>query len=266
MGETVRVARAALHFYEEPFISGKNGSGTVFFSGCSLGCVYCQNYSVSHENLGKDITVDRLADIFKELVDSGAENINLVTPTHYSYAIIEALDIYKPPVPVIYNSSGYELKEVIKTLADYVDVYLFDLKYLSSSLAKQYSFAADYPDFARSAILEAIKQKGECRFAGGMIRSGVVIRHLLLPSATEEAIRVFDFVNKYAPGAYFSIMNQYVPLFKAKEMPPINRKVTDREYEKVLSHIIDSGFRNCYFQENGSADTFYIPDFDFTGV
>ena len=261
-----RVARAGLHTFEEPYISGKNGSGTVFFSGCSLGCVYCQNEIISHKNFGKDVSVQRLADIFKELTDSGAHNINLVTPTHFSYAIKQALDIYRPPMPIIYNTSGYELPEIIRSLENYVDVYLFDLKYLNGDLALKYSGAPDYPEYATAAILEAYRQKSECKFENGLIKSGVVIRHLLLPSATVDAISVFDFVHKNTPNAYFSIMSQYVPMGNAVSMPPINRRVTKREYNKVLEHIIHSGFKNCYFQEISSADTCYIPIFDLSGV
>lgn len=261
-----RVARAGLHYFEEPFISGKNGSGTVFFSGCSLSCVYCQNELISQKSYGKDISVARLAEIFRELTESGAHNINLVTPTHFSYAIKEALDIYRPPIPVIYNTGGYELASVIRSLENYIDVYLFDLKYLNRESAYKYSGAADYPEYAVSAIREAYRQKSECVFENGMIKTGVVIRHLLLPAATNEAIDIFDFVHKNTPGAYFSIMSQYIPLGKAKTMPPINRKVTEREYDKVLDHIIDSGFNNCFFQEKSSADTCFIPNFDLSGV
>ena len=256
-----RVARAGLHFYEEPFISGESGSGTVFFSGCSLGCVYCQNEKISRFNFGADITVKRLSEIFRELVSMGAHNINLVTPTHYSFAIKQALDIYRPPVPVIYNTSGYELPEIIKSLENYIDVYLFDLKYVSPDIAKKYSGAADYPGFAKTSIIEAYRQKEKCVF-----ESGVVIRHLLLPAGTKEAISVFDFVNKNAQNAVFSIMRQYVPVGRAINMPPINRKVTDREYEKVLNYISEQGFDNCFFQEKESADKRFIPNFDLSGI
>lgn len=265
-GELPRVARAGLHFYEEPFISGKDGSGTVFFSGCSLDCVYCQNEKISRYNFGADITAQRLAEIFRELVSMGAHNINLVTPTHYSFAVKQALDIYRPPVPVIYNTSGYELPSVIKSLKDYVDVYLFDLKYVTPDIADKYSGAADYPEFATASLIEAYRQKGKCVFENGLIKSGVVIRHLLLPAGTKEAISVFDFVNKNAPDAYFSIMRQYVPVGRATGMPPINRKVTGREYEKVLNYILEKGFKNCFFQEKDSADTNFIPNFDLSGI
>ena len=266
MGTMPRVARAAPHYFEEPFISGVRGSGTVFFSGCSLGCIYCQNEEISHNKFGEDISVERLAHIFRELVDIGVHNINLVTPTHYSFAIKEALDIYRPPVPIIYNTSGYELAEVLCSLQDYIDVYLFDFKYMSGDNSFRYSNAKDYPEVAKSALLEAYRQKPECVIENGLIKSGVVIRHLLLPMATNDAINIFDFVNKNAPGAFFSIMSQYSPIGVAKYTPPIDRRVTKREYEKVLLHITESGFNNCFFQELSSADERFIPNFDLSGV
>lgn len=265
-GETLRIARAGLHFFEEPFISGKGGSGTVFFSGCPLGCIYCQNEEISRNNYGMDITVYRLAEIFRELYEKGAENINLVTPTHFSFAIKEALDIYRPPIPIVYNTSGYELKSVIKSLASYVDVFLFDLKYLNTDNAKRYSNAADYPEYATAALLEAYALRDKCVFENGMIKSGVVIRHLVLPLATADAIDIYDFAHKNAPNAYFSIMSQYVPCGRAQTVKPLNRKITAREYEKVLNSIIAKGAVNCFFQELDSADTVYIPKFDLSGV
>ena len=237
-GELVRIARAGLHYYEEPIISGTNGSGTIFFCGCSLRCVFCQNAKISHGNYGKDVSVQRLAEIFKELYELGAHNINLVTPTHYSYAIKQALDIYKPPVPIVYNTSGYELPRIIKSLEDYVDVYLFDFKYMSEDVARRYSKAFDYSKYVIPSILEAYHQKNECIIDNGLIKSGVVVRHLLLPSATNEAIKVFDFVKDNMPNAYFSIMNQYTPMGEAKNILPLNRTVTKREYEKVLDYTL----------------------------
>ncbi len=266
MGTLPRVARAAPHYFEEPFISGDKGSGTIFFSGCSLGCIYCQNEEISHKKFGKDISVQRLSEIMRELVNSGVHNINLVTPTHFSFAIKEALKIYRPPVPIIYNTSGYELPEILKSLESYIDVYLFDFKYMSEENAFKFSAAKDYPRFAKSALLEAYRQKPECIFENGLIKSGVVVRHLLLPMSTNDAICAFNFVNKNAPGAYFSIMSQYTPVSKVKDIPPLNRKVTKREYEKVLSYIYDSGFGNCFFQEQSSADEHFIPNFDLSGV
>lgn len=265
-GALVRIARAGLHYYEEPIISGTNGSGTVFFSGCSLRCVFCQNEQISHGNFGKDISVQRLAEIFRELYESGAHNINLVTPTHYSYAIKQALDIFRPPIPIVYNTSGYELPQIIKSLEDYIDVYLFDFKYISEENAKRYSKAFNYPKYVIPSILEAYRQKNKCLIDGDLIKSGVVVRHLLLPGYTNEAIKIFDFVKDNMPNAYFSIMNQYTPMGEAKNILPLNRTVTKREYEKVLDYIIDGDFENCYFQDIGTSDTRFIPDFDLSGV
>lgn len=261
-----KVARAALHFWEEPCISGTNGSGTVFFSGCSLDCAYCQNYEVSHGGKGKQISCERLAEIFKELVEKGAHNINLVTPTHYVTAIKKALDIYKPPVPVVYNSSGYDEVKTLKLLEGYVDIFLMDLKYLNPQNAKLFSKAEDYPEIAKKAILEAVRQQPENVFSGGIMQKGVIVRHLLLPAATKEAIAVFDWVKENVPSVNFSIMSQYVPMGRACDIKQINRRVTAREYEKVLSYIIESDFDKVYIQERASADKKYTPEFDFEGV
>ena len=261
-----KVARAALHFWEEPVISGKNGSGTVFFSGCSLGCVYCQNYNISQQNFGKTITYERLAEIFKELEQKGAHNINLVNPTHYALAIKKALDIYKPQIPIVYNSGGYDNVETLKILEGYIDIFLMDLKYLDNNRAKLYSLAEDYPEVALKAILEALRQQPESVVENGIMQKGVIIRHLILPQGTNEAKAVFDWVRENGKGAYFSIMSQYVPLGKASEMPKINRKITKREYDKVLDYIAEFDFDNVFIQENSSATEEYIPQFDLTGI
>ena len=261
-----RVARAALHFWEEPCISGKNGSGTVFFSGCTLDCAFCQNYDISHGGFGKKITYQRLADIFKELEVRGAHNINLVTPTHFVPAIIRALDIYKPKIPVVYNSGGYDSVEEIRALKGYVDIFLMDLKSLSRERAALYSGAPDYPEHAAAAIRECYLQQPICEFKDGIMKKGLIVRHLLLPQGTGEAIRVFDWVRENTPDAYFSIMSQYTPCGRAENMPIINRRVTKREYEKVLTYICDSDFENVYFQERESSDKKYIPPFDLSGV
>ena len=257
-----KVARADLHFWEEPVISGTNGSGTIFFSGCSLNCVYCQNYEISHQEKGTVISYEKLAELFFELERKGAHNINLVSPSHYVLAIKEALKIYKPKIPIVYNSSGYDNEESLEMLKDYIDIFLLDLKYLSSDRAKLYSSAADYPEVAKKAILKAYKLQDKCIIENGIMQKGVIIRHLLLPQATKEAISVFDWVNQNTPKAYFSIMSQYVPCGKAEEMPIINRKVTKREYEKVIDYILESGFSNVFIQDGKSADKKYIPDFN----
>ena len=260
------VARAALHFWEEPCLSGNNGSGTVFFSGCTLDCAFCQNYDISHGGFGKQITYQRLADIFKELEDRGAHNINLVTPTHFVPAIIRALDIYKPKIPVVYNSGGYDSVEEIRALKGYVDIFLMDLKYLSGERAALYSGAPDYPEHAAAAIKECYLQQPVCEFRDGIMQKGLIVRHLLLPQGTNEAIRVFDWVRENTSDAYFSIMSQYTPCGRAENMPIINRRVTKREYEKVLTYICDRDFENVYFQERESSDKKYIPPFDLSGV
>ncbi len=267
MPENILLARASLHFWEEPSISGKNGSGTVFFSGCPLHCVYCQNADISTNNQGKAVSVQKLADIFKNLEDKGAHNINLVTPTHYVPQIIKALNIYKPNIPIVYNTSGYETTEMLKLLKGYIDIYLFDFKYISNDKARLYSNAADYPDVCKAALKQAYLQHPECLFdQNGIMQKGVIVRHLLLPAATNDAISIFVWVMQNAPNAYFSLMSQYIPLGKAKEMPIINRKITDREYNKVVDYILNSNFENCYIQEKGSASTKFIPDFDFAGI
>lgn len=266
MAGTPTVARAALHFWEEPSISGKNGSGTVFFSGCSLHCVFCQNEDISTKNKGKAISVHKLADIFKNLEEQGAHNVNLVTPTHFVDSIIEALDIYKPNIPIVYNSSGYESVDTLKCLQGYVDIYLMDFKYSDDNKARLYSNAPDYPDACKAALLEAYRQQNKCAFKDGIMQKGLIVRHMLMPQATRDAIAVFDWVRQNTPNAYFSFMSQYLPLGKALEMPVINRKVTSREYNKVVDFILESGFNNCYIQERSSAVKNFIPDFDYTGV
>lgn len=261
-----KVARAALHFGEEPIISGKNGSGTVFFSGCSLSCAFCQNFDISQNGFGKNISYERLAAIFKELENKGAHNINLVSPTHYVLAIKKALDIYKPNIPIVYNSSGYESLETLKMLQGYIDIFLVDFKYLSEENAKKYSCAENYSKYAKKAISECYRQQPVIEIENGVMKKGVIIRHLLLPSATNEAIKVFDWVRENTPNCYFSIMSQYVPLSKAKNMPPINRKITAREYNKVIDYIASTDFTNVFIQDYDSATTEYIPEFNLDGV
>ncbi|MBE6727082.1 MAG: 4Fe-4S cluster-binding domain-containing protein [Ruminococcaceae bacterium] len=261
------VARAALHFWEEPCISGTKGSGTVFFSGCTLSCIYCQNEDISQKHFGKAVSAKRLAEIFRELEALGAHNINLVTPTHYALAIKQALDIYRPNIPIVWNSSGYENVSTLKMLEGYIDIYLMDLKYVTNSRAQEYSDAPDYPQNAKKAILECYSKAGECVFdENGVMKKGVIIRHLILPQGTGEAIAVFDWVRENVPNAYFSIMSQYLPYGKAKQHRIIGRKITSREYEKVLSYIYNTGFENCYIQEKSSANEVFIPPFDLTGI
>lgn len=260
--ENIKIARADLHFWEEPSISGEKGSGTVFFSGCSLSCVFCQNYDVSHNCKGFEVSCGELADIFKNLEERNANNINLVTPDHYVYAIKKALQIYRPHIPIVYNSSGYVSKEQLEILKDYIDIYLFDFKYLSPERAEKYSFAKDYPQIAEKAIEFAYQEKPECVFDNrGIMQKGVIVRHLLMPLATNEAIAIFDRIKEKFPNIYFSIMGQYVPFGNLENYKEINRKITVREYEKVVGYIMESGFENCYIQDLSSATRKYIPKF-----
>lgn len=261
-----KVARAALHLWEEPIISGNKGSGTVFFSGCSLRCIYCQNYEVSRGNTGKEISVSRLAEIFKELEEQGAHNINLVSPTHYVHAIIEALKIYRPKIPIVYNSSGYESTQTLKLLEDYVDIYLIDFKYTDSAKAKEYSLAPDYPEVVKSAISECYRQKPECVIKDGIMQKGVIVRHLVLPQNTKTAIEVFDWVREKTPNAYFSLMSQYLPFGDALNHKVLGRKITRREYEKVVNYICEFDFPNVFIQERESSSEKFIPLFDLKGV
>ena len=261
-----KVARAALHLWEEPIISGNKGSGTVFFSGCSLRCIYCQNYEVSRGDIGKEISVSRLAEIFKELEEQGAHNINLVSPTHYVHAIIEALKIYRPKIPIVYNSSGYESTQTLKLLENHVDIYLIDFKYTDSAKAKEYSLAPDYPEVVKSAISECYRQKPECVIKDGIMQKGVIIRHLVLPQNTKTAIEVFDWVREKTPNAYFSLMSQYLPFGDALNHKVLGRKITRREYEKVVNYICEFNFPNVFIQERESSSEKFIPSFDLEGV
>lgn len=261
------VARAALHMWEEPCISGENGSGTVFFSGCSLRCVYCQNHKISKENFGKEITTKRLAEIFKELYELGAENINLVNPTHYVLAIEEAFDIYKPPIPVVYNSGGYDSMSVLKIAKTFTDVFLLDLKYLTNERAEKYSDAKDYPSVAKECIKFCANEIKENRFdERGIMQHGLIIRHLVLPSGTNEAIKVTDWVAENVPWAVFSLMSQYVPCGDLTDYKEINRRLTIREYEKVLNHAANCDIKTILTQELDSSNEQFIPSFDLLGV
>lgn len=261
-----KVARADLHFWEEPPISGTKGSGTVFFSGCNLKCIYCQNYEVSRGNIGKEISVFRLSEIFKELEQRGAHNINLVSPSHYAPAIIDALKIYRPKIPIIYNSSGYESVETLKMLEDFVDIYLIDYKYTESKKAEEYSAAPDYPKIVTEAIKECYRQKPECIIEKGIMKKGVIVRHLVLPQNTKTAMEVFDFIYKNTPNAYFSLMSQYLPFGEAVNHKVLGRKITQREYDKVVDYICGFDFQNVYIQERVSSSDKFIPLFDLRGV
>ena len=271
MDGQVRVARAALHMWEEPCISGKKGSGAVFFTGCGLRCCFCQNHNIAIGKSGKIITVNRLADIFLELEQKGAANINLVTATQYVPQVIEALEKARDKgfhLPVVYNSSGYESISTIRSLEGYVDVYLPDFKYAEEELAADYSNAQEYPTTAKLALKEMVRQTGDCVFDrdGYMIR-GTMVRHLILPGHTKNAIKVMEYLKKtYGDHIFISIMNQYTPVFKQEKYKELNRKVTVREYEKVLNAALELGISNGFFQEGDTAKESFIPDFDYEGV
>lgn len=266
MPEAPVVARAALHMWEEPPISGTKGSGTVFFSGCSLGCVFCQNEQISHQDFGKPITVDRLRAIFFELIDQGAHNINLVNPTHYAHVVRSALK--EPlPVPVVYNSGGYDRVETLKALEGKIQIYLPDYKYRTSDYAGRYSDAPDYPEAAEAAILEMFRQTGPVRYEDGLLKQGVVIRHLLLPGKLAEAKRVMDWVAEhFEPGqVLFSLMSQYIPWGRAADYPEINRRVRPSEVRAAETYMADLGLEG-FTQGTEAAQAEYIPPFDLTGV
>ena len=267
----IRAARAALHPWEEPCISGLHGSGTIFFSGCTLRCCFCQNHDIAIGSRGRAVSVERLGEIFLELKEKGAANINLVTGAHYVPQIIEALDMARRnglDIPVVYNSSGYEKTETLKLLEGYVDIYLPDLKYLDPELAQKFSYAPDYVQAAKAAIGEMVRQTGKCEFGeDGYIRKGTIVRHLILPGHTGNSIKALRYLHEtYGEDIYISIMNQYTPVRKFVEFKELNRKVTKREYEKVLDAAVDMGIQNGFIQEGETASESFIPDFDYEGV
>lgn len=265
--DTVKVAIASIHNYEEPCISGKNGSGTVFFSNCNLSCKFCQNYEISQQGLGKEITIERLSKIFLEQQSKGAHNINLVSPTSYAYQIIEAIKIAKKnglEIPTIYNTNGYENVETIKLLNGYIDVYLPDLKYAEDDLGKKYSNVDNYFEIATSAIKEMYNQVGENIYdEDGMIKRGMIIRHLVLPNHTENTKKVLTWINSNMPkNITVSVMAQYFPTYKAKEIEDINRKITKREYKKVEDFLYSLDLENGYIQECGKNEEIYVPKWE----
>ena len=268
VNNTLKIARAGLHYWEEPIISGTEGSGTIFFSGCNLKCVYCQNYDISSQAFGKEITVERLSEIFKELEDKGANNINLVTPTHYVPQIIEALKIYRPKIPIVYNTSGYDSVSELKMLEGYVDVYLTDLKYVDSELSKKYSKAPDYFDVASKAILEMVRQQPTNIYNDkGMLIKGVIVRHMVLPGCMKDSFKVLDWIkDNIGVDTIVSIMGQYTPYYKSVDYPKINRPIKPLEYKAVIAHFNSIGLNNGYSQDLSSSSKDYIPPFNLEGV
>jgi len=265
------VARAALHMWEEPCISGEEGSGTVFFSGCALGCVYCQNSNIAKGMAGKTITIDRLADIFLELQSKKANNINLVTPSHYVPHIIEALNISRQnglTVPIVYNCSGYEKVETLKLLEGYIDIYLPDFKYMSSEPAGKYSNCRNYFTVASGAIEEMVRQVKETKFdERGIMQKGVIVRHLTLPGYLEDSKRIIKYLyENYGDRIFISIMNQYTPIIKNEIYSELNRKITEEEYEELVEYAIGIGVENGFIQEGETALESFIPEFNGEGV
>ena len=270
MTSEIKIARAGLHFWEEPVISGERGSGTVFFSGCNLRCVFCQNYNIRSRGDGKAVTVERLQEIYHELISQGAHNINLVTPTHYLDAIVESLK-NAPGVPVVWNSNGYDSVENLRKLEGKVQIYLPDLKYADNAAAKKYSGAADYFETACAAIDEMYRQTGDFEFDdSGMFKKGVIIRHLIMPGLVENSLKVIDYVSKrFAPGqVLFGLMRQYIPCGAVSEnsFAEINRRVSDEEYQVIEDALFASGIEDGYVQDESSASDEFIPRFDNTGV
>lgn len=275
--DKVFLARAALHFFEEPSISGKSGSGAVFFCGCNLKCVFCQNEKISRGIIGKEVSIEHLSEIFLNLQKEGANNINLVTPSHYVYQIKEALTIAKSnglAIPIVYNSSAYELPSALKVLDGLIDIYLPDYKYSDDKLAVSFSNAPSYSEIAKSAIAEMYRQVGANEFdENGLMKKGVIVRHLLLPLGVNNAKDAISYLYEtYGDSIYISVMNQYTPMESESlkkagaSHPELLRKVTKREYERLLDFVLSLGIKNAYFQEGSTADESFIPDFDYTGI
>lgn len=268
-GSNVKVALASIHNFEEPCISGTKGSGTVFFSNCNLKCSFCQNYKISCEGFGKEISIEKLAEIFLNQQKSGVHNLNLVSPTIYVPQIIEALTIAKPQgltIPVVYNSSGYERKEIIELLKGFVDIYLPDFKYMEDELGEKYSNVSEYSKHAKTSILEMVNQVGEPEFEDGILQKGVVVRHLVLPNHIRNSMKVLDWLKENLDGKVIvSLMAQYFPTAKACNTD-LNRKLTSREYRKIEEYLYSLSFTNGYLQELGKHEEEYVPDFNLSNI
>ena len=264
--DKIKIALASLHYYEEPGISGNNGSGTVFFSNCNLNCLFCQNYKISQEGKGREVSIEELADIFLDQQKNGANNINLVTPTSYVPQIIEALKIAKErglKLPIVYNTNGYENVETIKMLNGYIDIYLPDLKYSDNELAVRLSNAPKYFEIATDAIKEMYNQVGVPIFnEDGIMQKGIMIRHLVLPNNIENSKKVLKWISEELPKeVYVSVMAQYFPTYKAKEDKYLNRKLTNKEYSEIEQYLYLLDIENGYMQDLGKHEEEYVPDF-----
>lgn len=270
-GNLVRIARAALHYWEEPCISGESGSGTVFFSGCTMRCVFCQNKEISRGEAGKEITVDRLAEIYLELAAKGANNINLVTPMHYAPQITAALDIARKnglTLPIVWNTGGWERRESVAAVRDYADIWLSDFKYFDSSLGESLSKAPNYFSVAAAALDQMVKQTCEPVFdENGIMRRGVIVRHLMLPGHLDDTKNVLRFLyENYGDSIWISIMNQYTPMCSDPRFPELSRTVSDEEYNEAIDFACELGIENAFVQEGGTVGESFIPPFDLSGV
>ena len=268
MPERPVLARAALHHWEEPPISGTRGSGTVFFSGCSLGCVFCQNEKISHEDFGKAVSLERLREICETLIAQGAHNLNFVNPTHYAHVLSALLEDWRPPVPVVFNTGGYDKADTLRTLEGKIDIYLPDLKYLDGDTAGRYSAAPNYPEAAQEAIREMVHQTGPCRFDDdGLLSRGTIIRHLILPGQLKQAKAVMDWVAREFPAGtvLFSLMSQYTPWGNLSAVPELDRRLRPGEIRTAQEYMKNLGLPG-FVQERTSAREEYTPPFDLTGI
>ena len=269
--DKVKVARSALHYFEEPSISGNNGSGTIFFSNCNLKCCYCQNKEISTDGFGKEVSIERLSEMMLELEEKHANNINLVTPTHYVPSIIEALKIAKDKglsIPIVYNTSGYESVETLKLLDGYIDIYLTDFKYFDDRLGKDLSKCSNYFEVASKALEEMYIQTGKNKFnKDGLMTKGIIVRCLVLPTKSDDTKKIIKYLyKKYQDNIYLSIMNQYTPVNFIKEYPYLNKTISDDEYNDVIDYALDLGITNAYMQEGETCSESFIPCFDLEGV
>ena len=270
-GKEVKVARAALHFWEEPCISGEEGSGTVFFSGCTMRCVFCQNREISRGEAGKLVSIERLAEIFLELQGKGANNINLVTPMHYAPQITAALDIARKNglhLPIVWNTGGWELPESVEAVKNYSDIWLTDFKYFDNSLAEKFSNAKNYFENASASLKKMLEQTGEPVFDdNGMMKKGIIVRHLVLPGHTDDSKKVLRWLwENFGDKIWISIMNQYTPLCSEEKFPELSRKVTDDEYDEVVDFAVSLGIENAFVQDGEAVSESFIPPFDLEGV
>lgn len=262
-GKEARICRVALHPWEEPIISGTRGSGTIFFSGCSMHCVYCQNHEISRLSCGRAYSTQELIDSIKRLEAEGAHNINFVNPTHYAHVLYEVLSAYKPSIPVVYNTGGYDKVSTLRMLDGLVDIYLPDLKYLSPALADRYSGRGDYPEVATAALDEMFRQVGKPILKGGILQKGMVVRHLVLPEQSAEGVRIAEYLaKKYGDDIYISVMSQYTPCTDLTDYPEINRPIKAIEYKRVVAALQRLGVTRCFTQDPTSSDDAYIPPFE----